>query len=297
MSDVLREIAFVGLGSMGLPMAKNLVKAGFGVRGFDLKESAITELESVGGRGARSARQACEGADAIVLMVVNSAQASNILLDDGSLDVLAAGGVVVLAATCPPSDVRQLADRVEASGRHFVDAPVSGGVVGASAGSLTIMVGALSESFTRVRPLLNALGRKIIHIGEMPGQGAMAKAVNQLLCGVHLAAAAEAMSLCERLGIDSRTMLDLVSDSAASSWMLRDRGSRMLERDPVVTSTVNIFVKDLGIVLRSGADAGAALPLSAMAHQMFLAAAGAGNGQADDSQVIRTYKALNPRKD
>lgn len=296
MNGVLREIAFVGLGSMGLPMAKNLVKAGFGVRGFDLRESAVRELESVGGRGAKSARQASEGADAIVLMVVNSAQANNILLDDGSLDALTTGGMVVLAATCPPNDVRQLADRVEASGRRFVDAPVSGGVVGASAGSLTIMVGALAENFTLVHPLLNALGQKIIHVGEMPGQGAMAKAVNQLLCGVHLAVAAEAMSLCERLGIDSGTMLDIVSGSAASSWMLRDRGSRMLERDPVVTSAVNIFVKDLGIVLTSGADAGAALPLSAIAHQMFLAAAGAGSGQADDSQVIRAYRALNPQK-
>lgn len=290
----MKKVAFVGLGSMGLPMAKNLAVAGFDVRGFDLNASAIRELEAARGHGAASAAQAASDADAIVLMVVNSSQAETALFDAGALEAASVGGTVVLTATCPPAEVRRIADRVVATGRRFVDAPVSGGVVGARDATLTIMVGAPSEALEAVRPLLSAMGRKILHIGEAPGQGAIAKTVNQLLCGVHLAAAAEAMSLCKRLGVDQQVILDIVSDSAASSWMLKDRGHRMLEGEPSVTSAVDIFVKDLGIVLRAGADASAALPLAAVAHQMFLATSGAGNGLADDSQVIRAYASLNP---
>ncbi|HEV2726932.1 MAG TPA: NAD-binding protein, partial [Solirubrobacterales bacterium] len=126
-----------------------------------------------------------------------------------------------------------------------------------------------------------------------PGQGAMVKTVNQLLAGVHIAAAAEAFSLAGKAGIDPQVLLEILSGSAASSWMLKDRGPRMLEDDPRVASAVDIFVKDLGLVLDAGRAAKAALPLSAAAHQMFLAASGQGSGAADDSQVLRAYRALN----
>ena len=139
------------------------------------------------------------------------------------------------------------------------------------------------------------MGSKLIRVGKVPGQGATAKAVNQLLCGVHLAVAAEALSLAEKLGVDTAVMLDIVGGSAASSWMLRDRGPRMLEGDPIVTSAVDIFVKDLGIVLEAGRDAKAALPIAALAHQMFLSVSGRGLGAVDDSQVIRAYRSLQGR--
>lgn len=133
----------------------------------------------------------------------------------------------------------------------------------------------------------------MFHVGSRPGQGATVKTVNQLLCGVHIAVAAEAFALAAKVGVDLEMVLKIMSNSAASSWMLKDRGPRMLETDPEVTSAVDIFVKDLGIVLEAGRDSRAALPLAAAAHQMFLATSGRGDGAADDSQVIRTYLALN----
>jgi len=289
----MTTVGFIGLGSMGLPMAKNLLKRGFEVRGFDVNPAALDALAQSGGARATSAAEAAEGADLLVLMVVSAAQAEAVLFEGGGLDPLARDGVVVLMATCPPGAVEAIADRVEGAGRRFLDAPVSGGVVGARAGTLTIMAAGADATFEAARPVLEAVGDKVFHVGSRPGQGATVKTVNQLLCGVHIAVVAEAFALAAKAGLDLRILLDIMSDSAASSWMLRDRGPRMLEAEPGVTSAVDIFVKDLGIVLEAGRSSKAALPLAAVAHQMFLAASGRGEGAADDSQVIRTYFAMN----
>ena len=155
------------------------------------------------------------------------------------------------------------------------------------------MAAAPAETFEAAKPVLDALGDKLFQVGERPGQAAMVKTVNQLLCGVHIAVVAEAFSLAAKVGVDRRIMLEILSGSAASSWMLNDRGPRMLQADPEVSSAVDIFVKDLGIVLEAGRDTRAALPLAAIAHQMFLSVSGRGDGAADDSQVIRAYTALN----
>jgi len=290
----MTTVGFIGLGAMGLPMARNLARR-FPVRGFDLKSDALDALVAAGGTRAPSARDAARGADALVLMVVNAAQAEAILFADGALEGLPEGGIVVLMATCPPAAVEALAKRVLAAGRRFVDAPVSGGVVGAEAGTLSIMAAAPAETFEAVRPVLDAVGSKVFHVGAAPGQGAVVKTVNQLLCGVHIAVVAEAFSLAEKVGVDLSVVLEILGGSAASSWMLKDRGPRMLQADPEVTSAVDIFVKDLGIVLEAGRGAKAALPLAALAHQMFLAVSGQGGGGDDDSQVIRAYRALNSR--
>ncbi|MHC2106329.1 MULTISPECIES: NAD(P)-dependent oxidoreductase [unclassified Methylobacterium] len=287
------RLAFVGLGAMGLPMAGHLVAAGFSVRGYDVRAESRAALAAAGGELAGTLAQAADGADALVLMVVNAAQAEDVLFGQGALDALAPDGIVVLMATCPPGAVEAIAARVSATGRRFVDAPVSGGVVGAKAAKLTIMAAAPAATLAEIRPLLDALGDRIFHVGERPGQGATVKAVNQLLCGVHIAAAAEAMALAGRVGVDLAVVLEILSGSSASSWMLRDRGPRMLEGEPEVTSAVDIFVKDLGIVLEAGRSAGAALPLAALAHQLFVSTSGRGDGTADDSQVVRAYRALN----
>ena len=170
--------------------------------------------------------------------------------------------IVILMATCPPSSVEAIAARVLGTGRHFVDAPVSGGTVGAAGATLTIMAAAPAETFEAAKPVLDALGDKLFQVGERPGQAAMVKTVNQLLCGVHIAVVAEAFSLAAKVGVDQRIMLEILSGSAASSWMLNDRGPRMLQADPEVSSAVDIFVKDLGIVLEAGRDTRAALPAS-----------------------------------
>lgn len=289
------SIAFIGLGAMGAPMAENLVKRQFRVTGFDMRASAREALVAAGGHAAESAAAAAAGAEAMVLMVVNAAQARAVLFEAGGLAALAPGAVVILMATCPPGEVEAIAAEVVKSGRRFVDAPVSGGVVGARAATLSIMVGAPDETMALARPMLEALGDKVFHVGQKPGQGATVKTVNQLLCGVHIAVAAEALSLAEKAGIDGRLLFEIMGGSAASSWMLRDRGPRMHETEPAVTSAVDIFVKDLSIVLDAGRAARTALPLAAAAHQMFLATSGLGHGGRDDSQVVRAYRALNAK--
>jgi L-threonate 2-dehydrogenase len=289
----MTTVGFIGLGSMGLPMAKNLATRGFGVRGFDLRPHAIDSLVAVGGTRASAPADAADGADVLILMVVNAAQAEAVLFEGGALAALPRSAIVVLMATCPPRAVESIAARVVEAGPSFIDAPVSGGVVGARAATLTIIAAAPRAPFATARPVLETLGDKIFHVGERPGQGAMVKAVNQLLCGVHMVVAAEAFSLAAKAGVDLRILLEIVSGSSASSWMLRDRGPRMLQDAPSITSAVDIFVKDLGIVLEAGRDIKAALPLAAAAHQMFLAVSGQGDGDADDSQVIRAYRALN----
>lgn len=289
----MTTVAFIGLGSMGMPMAKNLVARGFTVRGFDVRPAAAEALAAAGGTRAASVAEALAGADVAVLMVVNAAQAEAVLFADGGLAALPENGIVVLMATCSPCSVEAIAARVLEAGRRFVDAPVSGGVVGAVGATLTIMAAAPQETFDAAKAVLAALGDKIFHVGHRPGQGAMVKTVNQLLCGVHIAVAAEAFSLAAKVGVDLELMLKILSGSSASSWMLKDRGPRMLQPEPAVTSAVDIFVKDLGLVLEAGRDSRAALPLAALAHQMFLSVSGRGDGRCDDSQVIRAYRALN----
>lgn len=278
---------------MGRPMARNLLKAGFTVRGCDVNPVALADLEAAGGIPCASARDAFADVDAIVLMVVNATQAEAVLFTDDALEAASPRAVVCLMATCPPQQVQKIAGRVAATGRLFVDSPVSGGVVGATAGSLTIMAAAPKALFEVVHPILSAMGSRTLHVGDKPGDGATVKTVNQLLCGVHIVVAAEALSLAEKIGVDTRTMLDILVGTSAGSWMLKDRGPRMLEADPEVTSAVDIFVKDLGIVLEAGRETKAALPMTALAYQLFNSTSGRGEGAADDSQVIRAYRALN----
>ncbi|WJH37755.1 NAD(P)-dependent oxidoreductase (plasmid) [Aliirhizobium terrae] len=287
------KIAFIGLGSMGTPMARNLISAGFDLSGYDMSARALDTFERNGGKPASTAAKAAVGAEVAVLMVVNAAQAEQVLFADGVVDALLPGAVVVLMSTCPPGAVKDIAARVEKTGRSFVDAPVSGGVAGAESATLTIMVATSTENFERVSSMLRALGDKLFHVGTEAGQGAAVKVVNQLLCGVHIAAAAEGFALASQAGIDPQVILEILGGSSASSWMLRDRGPRMLQDDPAVTSSVDIFVKDLGLVLEAGREAKAALPLAASAYQMFLTTSGRGDGAADDSQVIRSYHLLN----
>jgi 3-hydroxyisobutyrate dehydrogenase len=289
----MQTIAFVGLGAMGLPMAVNLLTKGHTVRGVDISDVSKEKFEAAGGTFLRDAREAANGADVLILMVVNAAQAEQVLFETQALDALAANATVVVMATCAQAVVQSMAKRVQETGRSFIDAPVSGGVVGAESGGLTIMVGCEKAVFEANRPILQAMGERIFHVGEAPGQGAMVKTINQLLCGVHIAVAAEAFAMADKAGIELQTLLEIMSGSAASSWMLQNRGPRMLQTEPPVTSAVDIFVKDLSIVLQTGQDLRAALPIAAAAQQMYIASSGRGDGKADDSQVIRTYRALN----
>jgi len=288
-------IAFIGLGAMGSAMARNLVEKQFRVVGYDVRQTAIQQLVEAGGHGATSAAKAANGAGTLILMVVNADQAEHVLFEEGALDALAPDAAVILMSTCAPERVISIAKKVEGTGRRFIDAPVSGGVVGAKAGTLSIMAAAAPEVFANAKQILDALGGpNLHHLGVKAGQGAFMKIVNQLLAGVHIAVAAEGLAFAERAGIDPARALEILSGSAAASWMLKNRGPRMVTDDGVVTSAVDIFVKDLDLVLGAGREAKIGLPLAAAAHQLFIAASGLGHGGRDDSQVIRTYRALAP---
>jgi L-threonate 2-dehydrogenase len=290
MSLPVRTIAFIGLGAMGRPMARALLAGGYHVRGFDLSPPALDDLRQAGGTPCQTAAIACEGAGALVLMVVNAAQAEQALFADGAAAALGAGKPVLLMANCPPAEVRAIGERLAAMGISLLDAPVSGGVAGAEKATLTIMAGGPKETFESAAPILSTMGDKVRHVGVNLGDGAAMKTVNQLLCGIHIAAAAECIALAERLGLDGGTVVDILTQSAAGSWMLANRGPRMLMDDPPVTSAVDIFVKDMGIVLAAGEQAKLGLPLAALARQLFLQASGEGLGRADDSQVVTIYR-------
>jgi 3-hydroxyisobutyrate dehydrogenase len=292
-----RSIAFIGLGAMGGAMAETLVKKQYRVTGYDMRPEAVARLSSHGGSGAASAEEAARNADYLILMVVNADQAEDVLFDKLALEAMRPDGTVVLCSTCAPDRVATIARGVERSGRRFVDAPVSGGVTGAANGTLTIMAAARKRVFEDAKPVLAAMGSSLFHLGETPGQGAAMKVVNQLLCGVHVVAAAEGLAFAERAGIDPKLALEVLSGSAAQSWMLKARGPKMVDYDDVVSSAVDIFVKDLGLVLDSGRAFKMGLPLAAAAHQLFLAASAMGHGHEDDSQVIETYRALLRKKD
>jgi 3-hydroxyisobutyrate dehydrogenase len=287
------HIGFIGLGAMGAPMALNLVNAGHAVRGFDVRAGAAKDLAAAGGQAVASAADAARDADLLWLMVVSGDQAEAVLFDAGAAAALSRGAIVVAACTQAPAQARRTADRLAAMGLAMLDAPVSGGIKGATAGRLTIMVSGDRGVQARAKPVLEVLGTQVFDVGAEPGLGSTAKMINQLLCGVHIAAAAEAMHVAECAGVPPQTMLDIIAVSAGHSWMFGDRAPRMMQADPPVASAVDIFIKDLGIVLEQGKVNRQGLPLAAAAMQMFLAASGLGHGKADDSQVIRAYRALN----
>ncbi len=290
------KIGFIGLGAMGAPMAARLITAGHEVRGFDVRDSAVNALQALGGKACASAGEAAAGAELLWLMVVTGEQAESVLFsgrEGGAAAALPAGALVVAACTQAPASARRLAERAADMGVTLLDAPVSGGVAGASAGTLSVMCAGPDEAVAKAMPVFQAVARNIFRVGTEAGMGSTAKMINQLLCGVHIAAAAEALNVAERAGLSLETVNDIIKVSAGYSWMWGDRVPRMLQDEPPVTSAVDIFVKDLGIVLDQGKLARQGLPLAAAAMQMFLAASGLGHGAADDSQVIRAYRALN----
>ena len=290
------RVGFVGLGAMGGPMAAALLDAGHAVTGFDLSDRALKRLEDAGGTRAEAVRDACEDADALVLMVVNAAQVRAVLLDGGALEALPAGALVLSCVTMPPEEAVRIGEVATASGRPYLDAPVSGGTVGARDASLTFMASGTAEAFAAARPLMEAMGRNVFECGDAPGQGSTMKTVHQLAAGCNLAVAAEVMSFGTHLGLDPQRILDVLNVSAGGSWMIGNRGPRMLTEGEEASSAVDIFVKDLGIVLDSARASRFPVPVSAAALQVFLGASGVGFGSHDDSQATRFYEAMGGRK-
>jgi 3-hydroxyisobutyrate dehydrogenase len=292
MTDGARKVAFIGLGAMGSRMAGVLLGAGHQVAGYDRVAEARAALVAKGGRAAESAADACAGADALVLMVVNAGQAAMVLFEDDALDTLPEGALVISCVTMPSESAREIGRRVEATGRLYLDAPVSGGAAGAEKGTLTFMTAGSDAAFAEAAPLLDAMGANTFRLGTEPGSGSTMKMVHQLAAGCNLAVAAEVMSFGTHLGLDPELILKVLGVSAGNSWMIGDRGPRMLTEGTESKSSVDIFVKDLGIVLDAARAARFPVPVSAAALQIFLGASSAGFGAYDDSQATRFYEGL-----
>jgi 3-hydroxyisobutyrate dehydrogenase len=284
------DVAVAGLGSMGLGMAGALLRAGANVTGYDPGPEKREGLVALGGTVAASSAGAALGAHIVVSVVVNADQTEALLFGaDGVGPVMAEGGVFVSCATMAPERVRRMAARLEAKGRHYLDAPVSGGAQRAAEGNLTVLASGSDQAFTRAQPALDAMAAKVYRLGDMPGQGATFKMVNQLLAGVHVAAASEAIAFAAREGLDLRRVYEVVTASAGNSWMFENRMPHVLEGDYSPRSSVDIFVKDLGIVLDMGRANCFPLPLASAALQLFLMTSAAGMGRDDDASVARLY--------
>jgi len=287
------RVGFVGLGSMGMGMARNILGKGHRLIGVDVRPDAGEKLRQAGGTFSTSPREAATDADVLVVMVVNAAQAEEVIFGpSGAIHALPKGALVMLSTTVPASFARKAGERLAASGHLLLDAPVSGGQARAQDGSLTVMASGSAAAFDRAQPLLDAVADKVYRLGDTPGNGSLVKTVNQLLAGVHIAAAAEAMALGTKAGIDPRALFEVISNSAGNSWMFSNRVPHMLEGDYTPLSAVDIFVKDLGLVLDTGHEIRQPLPLAASAHQLFLAASGAGWGKLDDSAVVKVFETM-----
>jgi 3-hydroxyisobutyrate dehydrogenase len=293
MAPPASRIGFVGLGAMGTGMAARLVHAGFEVHGFDVRAEAVRRLASAGGRAAASAAEAVADADLCIVMVATAEQADAALFGAaGAVPRLRPGVAVVLSSTVVPDYARRVGQRLEASGHPLLDAPVSGGVVGAESGSLTVMASGPAAAFAAAESALAAMATHVYRLGDTPGIGSTVKMVNQLLAGVHIAAAAEAIALGTRAGADPRVLFEVISKSAGRSWMFENRVPHMLAGDYTPLSALDIFVKDLGIVLDAGKALRFPLPLAAAAHQLYLMGAAAGLGREDDSAVVKVFEKL-----
>ena len=289
----MKKVGLIGLGAMGRGVAKNLLQKGFGVVGGDVDRRSLEWLREQGGEPAADAQAIADACSVVVTFVVNDRQTEQVLFGaDALAPRLKPGTVVVTCSTMPPAYVRSLGGRLADHGLRLVDAPVTGGMAGAEKGTLTIMAAGERQAFEEVKPVLAAFGARIFHLGEEPGMGSQMKVVNQLLCGIHIVAAAEGLALAKQHGLPLDTTLEILRSGSASSWMLGDRGPRMVrEAFDEVTSAIDIFVKDMGLVVDAARESRFAAPLAHTAFLSFLAASGRGWGALDDSAVMRNYDA------
>lgn len=288
------RVAVIGLGSMGLGMAASLVRGGADVVGYDPMEAALSRLEAQGGSRAASPAEAARGASIVFSVVVNADQTEAVLFGpDGCAEVMAPGGVFVSCATMAPDRARTLAGQLSAKGRRYLDAPISGGSKRAADGTLTVLASGSADAFDDTAAALDAVAETLYRLGDQPGQAAAFKMVNQLLAGVHIAAASEAMAFAAREGLDLQRVYEVITKSAGNSWMFENRMPHVLDGDYSPQSAISIFVKDLGIVMDMARGSSFPVPMAGAALQMFLMTAAAGMAGDDDASVARLYAQMS----
>ncbi|KAK2421907.1 ketose-bisphosphate aldolase class-II family protein [Trifolium repens] len=290
-----KRVGFVGLGAMGFGMATHLLGSNFSVFGYDVYEPTRVRFSDAGGVVGKSPAEVSKDVDVLIIMVANEVQAENALYGEyGAVSVLPPGATIILSSTVSPAYVSQLERRLHNGDKNLnlVDAPVSGGVQRASLGTLTIMASGTDDALKSVGNVLAALSEKLYVIRGGCGSGSGIKMVNQLLAGVHIASAAEAMAFAARLGLNTRLLFDFITISGGTSWMFENRVPHMLNNDYTPYSALDIFVKDMGIVTRESSSLKVPLQLSTIVHQLYLSGSAAGFGRKDDAGVVKVYETL-----
>lgn len=279
--------AVIGLGSMGYGIAASALRGGHRVWGQDINASQVAKFQAEGGQASAIAEA---DLDAVAVVVLNAAQTDNVLFGPkGIVANLKPGAVVLACATVPPAFARDMATRCSLAGVHYLDAPISGGAAKAASGQLSIMASGTSEAFAAARPVLDSIAETVFELGDAAGAGSAMKAVNQLLAGVHIATMAEALTFGMTQGVTPEKFVEVISKCAGTSWMLENRAPHIVAGDYTPLSSVNIWPKDLGIVLDIAKSAQFAAPITAAALQQFVAAAGMGHGGEDDAAVAKVY--------
>lgn len=295
--DLTRTIGFIGLGAMGAGMVDNLLAAGCEIRGFDLCAEALERLKSNGGRPATSPAEAADGASLLILMVVNDAQVEAVLFgEDGALQTLVPGATVMMCSTVPATFTRRLGERLAERGIELLDAPVSGGAVGAEGGALTFMASGSTAAFAAAETALDAMSKRVFRLGDEVGTGSSVKAVNQLLAGVNLVTAAEGMAFGVAQGADPELLFEIIKGAAGGSWMFADRVPHMLADDYTPKSAVNIWAKDLGLVLEQAKGMGMPAMMTSAAYQVVMMAVAKGLGAQDDAAFLKVYEGFTGAK-
>ncbi|WP_341903722.1 L-threonate dehydrogenase [Polaromonas sp. YR568] len=288
----------IGLGAMGSGMAQSLRRSGYEVQVFDVRAEAAATFARDGGKAWESPAALAAACDVVVSVVVNAAQTEAVLFGpEGCAAAMKPGSVFVMCSTVEPNWSVALEKRLAAMGILYIDAPISGGAAKAASGQMTMMTSGSPAAYAVAEPVLNAMAGKVYKLGDQAGPASKVKIINQLLAGVHIAAAAEAMALGIREGVDPAALYEVITHSAGNSWMFENRMAHVLAADYTPLSAVDIFVKDLGIVLDMARSSKFPLPLSSTAHQMFMQASTAGFAREDDSAVIKIFPGIElPKK-
>lgn len=291
---MIETVAVIGLGAMGLGMAQSLRRAGFQVRACDVVAERARKFAEEGGTACATPAEAAASADIVVSVVVNAAQTEDVLFgDSGAAKAMRKGSLFVMCSTVDPNWSIALEQRLAELGLLYLDAPISGGAAKAAAGTMTMMTAGRPDAYAKAGRVLDAAAANVYRLGDRAGNGSKVKIINQLLAGVHIAAAAEAMALGLREGVDPKALYEVITHSAGNSWMFENRMAHVLAGDYTPLSAVDIFIKDLGLVLDMARATKFPLPLSATAHQMFMQASAAGHGQEDDSAVIKIFPGID----
>jgi putative dehydrogenase len=289
-----RNVGVIGLGAMGFGMARSLLRGGFTVHGYDVRASALEQLAAENGIACDTPAQLAQYCEVLVIVVVNAEQTEQVLFGaNGACASLRPGSVVLACATVAPDFAAGLAQRLAEHQILMLDSPISGGAARAASGELSMMTAGAAEAYAKVEDVLAAMAKNVYRLGDQYGTGSKVKIINQLLAGVHIAAAAEAMALGMREGVDPAALYEVITHSAGNSWMFENRVPHILEGDYTPLSAVDIFVKDLGLVLDTARGSKFPLPMSATAHQMFMMASAAGHGKEDDSAVIKVFPGID----